>query len=215
VVVNSARSADAGRRLAADLPDAVYVQGDIGDPATAAALVAAAQQRWGRLDGLVNNAAMTVPVALADFEQLEVEHWDRVLRTNVIGTFLVTQAALPLLRASGSGWIVNVTSLGGIRQMASSLPYAASKAAVNHMTKIMARFAGPEVRVNAVAPGLIETPWTAVESFDAMRERFLEVGPLRRTGTPEDVARACLGLIASEYTTGAVLTVDGGIGLVL
>jgi ketoreductase RED2 len=215
VVVNSARSNEAGQRIAAELGDAIYVQGDIGDPATAAALVDGALERWGRLDGVVNNAAMTVPVALVDFEQLDVDHWERVLRVNVIGTFLVTRAALPALRASGHGWIVNITSVGGLRQMASSMPYAASKAAVNHMTKIMARFVGPDVRVNAVAPGLIETPWTAVPSFDAMRERFLEVAPLRRTGTADDVAAACLGVIQSPYTTGQVFTVDGGINLVL
>ena len=160
IVVNSARSAEAGQRLAADLPDAVYVQGDIGDPATAAALVAAAQQRWGRLDGLVNNAGRTIDVPLHDLDGVTAEHWDKVLRTNVIGTFLVSQAALPLLRAAQDGWIVNITSLAGVRQTGSSLPYAVSKAALNHLTAIMAKFAGNGVRINAIAPGLVATPWS-------------------------------------------------------
>ena len=92
VDVNSASSVEAGERVAAELPDAVYVQGDVGDPATGAALVAAAQQRWGRLDGLVNNAGRTVPVPMPDIDAVTVDHWDAVLRTNVIGTFLVSQA---------------------------------------------------------------------------------------------------------------------------
>src|SRR5215472_7225746 len=83
IVVNSASSAQAGQRIADELADAVYVQGDIGDPATAAALVAAAQQRWGRLDGLVNNAGVTVDVPLHELSSLTAEHWDKVLRTNV------------------------------------------------------------------------------------------------------------------------------------
>lgn len=160
IVVNSSSSAEAGRRVAADLTDALYVQGDIGDPATAAALVSAAQQRWGRLDGLVNNAGVTVDVPLPDIDAVTVEHWDKVLRTNVVGTFLVSQAALPLLRQASDGWIVNISSLAGIRQTGSSLPYAVSKAALNHLTTIMAKHAGAGVRVNAIAPGLVATPWT-------------------------------------------------------
>lgn len=102
-MVNSSTSVEAGERVAAELPDAVYVQGDIGDPATAAALVGAAEQRWGRLDGLVNNAGRTVPVPLGAIDDVSPEHWETVLRANVVGTFLVSQAALPLLRQAGDG----------------------------------------------------------------------------------------------------------------
>src|SRR6516162_9812560 len=152
IVVNSASSAEAGQRVAGELADAVYVQGDVGDPATATALVSAAEQRWGRLDGLVNNAGVTVDVPLPDIDAVRVEHWDKVLRTNVVGTFLVSQAALPLLRRAGDGWSINITSLAGIRQVGSSLPYAVSRAALGHLTAIMAKHAGSGVRVNAVAP---------------------------------------------------------------
>jgi ketoreductase RED2 len=212
IVVNSASSAEAGRRIAAELGDAIYVQGDIGDPATAAALVAAAEERWGRLDGLVNNAAVTVPVALHDFSSVTVDHWEHVLRTNVIGTFLVSQAALPLLRRADDGWIVNITSMAGIRQTGSSLPYAVSKAAVNHLSEIMAKYADG-VRVNAVAPGLVATPWTA-DWHD--RKAGVELAaPLHRVATPGDIADACLALITTRYATGATLVVDGGLGLVI
>ncbi|HEX6425547.1 MAG TPA: SDR family oxidoreductase [Acidimicrobiales bacterium] len=213
VVVNSARSAEAGERVAADLPDAVYVQGDVGDPATAAALVDAARRRWGRLDGVVNNAGVTVPVPLTDIAGVTVDHWDTVLRTNVIGTFLVSQAALPMLREAGDGWITNVTSLAGVRQTGSSLPYAVSKAALNHLTTIMAKHAGDGVRVNAVAPGLVATPWTA--DWGAIHDAVATMAPLHRVATADDIAEAVLGLVAATYATGQVLVVDGGLGLAI
>ena len=213
IVVNSATSAQAGQRLAAGLPDAVYVQGDIGDPATGAALAAAAERRWGRLDGLVNNAGVTVEVPLHDLDAVTPEHWDTVLRTNVIGTFGVSQAALPLLRQGGDGWIINITSVAGIRQTGSSLPYAVSKAALNHLTTIMAKFAGNGVRVNAVAPGLIATPWTT--TWDDRKAAVEQSAPLRRVGTPDDIADACVTLIGARYVTGTTLVADGGLGLVI
>jgi len=213
IVVNSASSAQAGQRMAAELADAVYVQGDIGDPATAAALVAAAEQRWGRLDGLVNNAGVTVDVPLDDIDAVTAGHWDKVLRINVAGTFLVSQAALPLLRRAGDGWIINITSLAGIRQTGSSLPYAVSKAAVGHLTAIMAKHAGGGVRVNAVAPGLVATPWT--EQWHDRRAGVELVAPLHRVATPEDIAEACLALITTRYATGQTFLVDGGLGLAI
>jgi ketoreductase RED2 len=213
IVVNSASSAEAGQRVAAELADAVYVQGDIGDPATAAVLVAVAEQRWGRLDGLVNNAGVTVDVPLDDIDAVTTDHWDKVLRTNVVGTFLVSQAALPLLRRAGDGWIVNITSLAGTRQTGSSLPYAVSKAALDHLTAIMAKYAGGGVRVNAVAPGLVATPWT--EQWHDRKAGVELVAPLHRVATPEDIAEACLALITTRYATGQTLLVDGGLGLVI
>jgi ketoreductase RED2 len=210
LVINSATSVDAGQAMADDLPD---VQGDIGDPATAEALMTAAEQRWGRLDGVVNNAGVTVPVPMHDVDAVRVEHWEKVLRTNVIGTFLVSQAALPLLRKAPDGWITNITSIAGIRQTGSSLPYATSKAALDHMTTIMAKHAGGQVRINAVAPGLVATPWT--EDWDALKEAVTQGAPLHRVATAEDIAAACLAFVTTTYATGQTLLVDGGLGLVL
>lgn len=213
IVVNSASSVQAGQRVVAELADAVYVQGDVGDPATAAALISAAEQRWGRLDGLVNNAGVTIDVPMPDIGAVTVEHWDTVLRTNVIGTFLVSQAALPLLRQVQDGWIINITSMAGVRQQGSSLPYAVSKAALNHLTAIMAKYAGDGIRVNAVAPGLVATPWT--QDWDDRKAGVELVAPLHRVATPDDVVDACLGLIGSRYATGQTLVVDGGLGLMI
>src|SRR5206468_4748790 len=112
---------------------------------------------------------------------ITADHWDKVLRTNVVGTFLVSQAALPLLRLAGDGWIINITSLAGIRQVGSSLPYAVSKAALGHLTAIMAKYAGGGVRVNAVAPGLVATPWT--EQWHDRKAGVELAAPLHRVAT--------------------------------
>ncbi len=213
IVVNSARSADDGERLAAELPDACYVQGDVSDPATAAALVAAASDHWGRLDGLVNNAGVTIDVPMPDIASVTVDHWQRVLGVNVIGTFLVTQAALPMLRQAPDGWIVNISSIAGARQTGSSLPYAVSKAALDHLTAILAKHAGDGVRVNGIGPGLVETPWTA--AWDQLKQGVTALAPLHRTATPEDIADACEALISARYVTGQTLLVDGGLTLML
>lgn len=213
IVLNSASSVEAGTALAAELPEAVYVQGDVGDPATSEQLVSTARERWGRIDGVVNNAGVSCDVPLHDIDGVRPEHWDRILRTNVIGTFQLSQAALPQLREAPDGWILNITSIAGIRQTGSSLPYAVSKAALDHLTTLLAKFAGGGVRVNAIAPGLIETPWT--EDWDLQKDAVRQTVPTGRVGTPEDVVDACIGIIGSRYTTGQTLLVDGGLGLMI
>jgi len=211
VVVNSARSVEAGKRVAGELPDASYVQADVADEGSARELVDATVATYGRLDVLVNNAGTTVVIPHHDLEAVTPDVWRRILDVNVIGTWQVTVAALPHLRASGAGSIVNVTSLAGVRQTGSSIPYAASKAALNHLTRLLANVVGPDVRVNAVAPGLVDTPWTA--DWDTVREVVRSSAPLQRTGQPEDIAEVVLGLVRSAYTTGQVVVVDGGLGL--
>jgi ketoreductase RED2 len=211
VVVNSATSVEAGERVAAELPDATYVQADVADEGAARGLVDAAVATYGRLDVLVNNAGTTVVIPHHDLDAATPDVWRRIFDVNVVGTWQVTVAALPHLRASGAGSVVNVTSLAGVRQTGSSIPYAASKAALNHLTRLLANVVGPEVRVNAVAPGLVDTPWTA--DWDTVREVVRSSAPLQRSGTPEDVAEVVLGLVRSAYTTGQVVVVDGGLGL--
>jgi ketoreductase RED2 len=207
VVVNSARSVDAGRALAGRLPGAHYIQGDIADEEQARALVAGAVEHFGRLDVLVNNAGTTRVIPHHDLAAATPQVWREIFDVNVVGTWQTTVAAVPHLRAAG-GCVVNISSLAGSRAGGSSLPYAASKAAVNHMTRLLAAVLGPEVRVNAVAPGLIDTPWT--KDFDAARQYISATAPLRRTGTPEEIATVVSGVIAAGYLTGEVVTVDGG-----
>lgn len=211
VVVNSSRSADAGRALADELGDAIYVQADIAQESQARALVEAAVGQWGHLDILVNNAGTTKVIPHADLDGATEEVWRRIFDVNVLGTWFVTRAAVPHLRASGAGAVVNVTSVAGVRPTGSSIPYAVSKAALNHLTALLANVLGPEIRVNAVAPGLVDTPWTA--DWDAVRLRVQETAPLGRSGQPEDVAQTCLALCLAGYVTGQVVVADGGISL--
>jgi len=211
VVVNSSSSVEAGEKVAAELPEAVYLQGNVADPAQARSLVERAVAQWGRLDVLVNNAGTTVRIAHQDLDAVTPEVWRRILEVNVQGTWQVTQAAVPALRESGAGNVVNISSLAGVRPLGSSIPYAVSKAAVNHMTVLLANVLGPQIRVNAVAPGLIDTPWT--ESWDDVREMTRAMAPLQRSGTPDDVAAVVLGLVQAPYVTGQVVVCDGGIWL--
>lgn len=206
VVVNSHSSVEAGEAVAAEI-DGVYEQGDVGDEASADALVARVVERYGQLDLLVNNAGTTVTVPHADLEGATTEVWRRILDVNVLGAWHMSTAAAPHLKAT-AGHIVNITSLAGQRPIGSSIPYAVSKAAVDHLTRLLASALGPEIRVNAIAPGFVDTPWTA--GWDEARERITSTIPLRRAGLPEDIADAVIGLHRSTYVTGQVLAVDGG-----
>jgi ketoreductase RED2 len=210
VLVNSARSVAEGEAVAASLPDALYVQGDITAEGMPERLVAAALDRWGRLDTLVNNAGTTAVIPHHDLQAASVDVWRRIFEVNVFGTWAMSVAAMPALREA-HGSIVNVASVAGVRPTGSSVPYAASKAALNHMTVLLAKVVGPEVRVNAVAPGLVDTPWT--EDWDVVREVVRQVAPLKRSGRPEDVAEVILALAQTAYVTGQVLVVDGGLSL--
>ena len=210
VLVNSARSVDEGEAVAASLPDAHYVQGDITEAGVPERLVTSALQRWGRLDALVNNAGTTAVIPHHDLQAASVDVWRRIFEVNVFGTWAVSVAAMPALREA-RGAIINVASVAGVRPTGSSIPYAASKAALNHMTALLAKVVGPEVRVNAVAPGLVDTPWTA--DWDVVREVVQQVAPLRRSGQPDDVAEVVVALARAAYVTGQVVVVDGGLSI--
>jgi ketoreductase RED2 len=211
VVINSARSVADGTAVADSLPRARYIQADVADDAACEALVAETLAEFGRLDVLVNNAGTTEVIPHEDLAAATDEIWQRILTVNVLGTWHMTRASVPALRATGAGVVINVSSVAGLRPTGSSIPYAVSKAGINHLTLLLAKALGPQIRVNAVAPGLIDTPWTA--DWDAARERVRAQAPLGRTGVPEDVAEAVLGLVLARFVTGQVLAVDGGLAL--
>lgn len=210
VVINSATSVEAGERLAAELAGASYVQADIANPADAQRLIDTTLERHQRLDVLVNNAGTTESIPHADLDAVATEHWQRILGVNVIGTWQVSVVAVKAM--GGSGHIINISSTAGSRPVGSSIPYAVSKAAVNHMTRLLANTLGPAIRVNAVAPGLIATPWT--KDFTDTADLVTARAPLRRVGQPDDVAFAVLGLVNAPYITGEVIHVDGGANLI-
>ncbi|HLM64136.1 MAG TPA: SDR family oxidoreductase [Acidimicrobiales bacterium] len=211
VVVNSSSSVEAGKAVAASLTDGAYVQADIADADACVRLVAATVERFGRLDVLVNNAGVTEVIPHDDLDAATDEVFRRIFEVNVFGTFRLTRLAMPHLRADGGGAVVNVSSVAGVRPTGSSIPYAASKAALNHLTALVAKVSGPDVRVNAVAPGLVRTPWTA--GWGPIHEAVKTAAPLARSAEPEDIAATVLDLAAAPYVTGQVLMADGGIGL--
>ena len=211
VVVNSASSVEAGESVAASLPSASYVQADVSDLDAATRLIDTTIDRHGQLDVLVNNAGTTKVIAHHDLDAVTDEIFRRIIDVNLFGTWQLTKLAMPHLKATGDGAIVNVTSVAGVRATGSSVPYAVSKAALNHLTVLLANVCGPEVRINAVAPGLVRTPWT--EDWGPLHDAMSTRAPLGRSATPEDIAEVIVDVAASRYTTGQVLVVDGGISI--
>ncbi|WP_116997635.1 SDR family NAD(P)-dependent oxidoreductase [Desertimonas flava] len=213
VVVNSVQSVEAGTALAAELgPESIYVQADIADRESARGLIDEVVERCGRLDVLVNNAGWTTAIRHDDLDGLTDEIFERTIRTNVTGTWTVTKAAIPHLRKGTDPSVTTITSVAGLRPIGSSVAYAMSKAALNHMTKLLAKSYGP-IRFNAVAPGFVDTPWT--ESWTAQRAAVEAASPLGRSSVPEDQAHAVLACVTNTYMSGAILTIDGALTQVL
>lgn len=186
----------------------VLCKADVGSEEQVREMVAATEAAFDRLDVLVNNAGTTHFVPHADLDALTDAVWDDIFRVNVKGAFYCVRAALPLLKAA-KGNVVNVTSVAGLTGQGSSIPYCASKAALNCVTQSLARAFGPDVRVNAVAPGPILTRWLA--GREAHVAKFLEQAPLGRAADPDDIADAVVYLATgTTLTTGQVLVVDGG-----
>lgn len=213
VVVNSSSSVEAGEALAASLPgESLYVRADVSDPDQNRELLDRTVERFGHLDLLVNNAGWTSLVAHHDLDALTDEVFRRTFEVNVFGTWDLTKMAIPLLRDADDGHVVSITSVAGVRPVGSSIAYSMSKAALNQMTRLLAKSHGP-VRFNAVAPGLVETPWT--EDWTAQHEGVRAMAPLHRSATPDDCAEAVLALVRNRYVTGQVLVVDGGLTQVM
>lgn len=179
----------------------VAIQADVSKSAEVRSMFQRIEDEFGRLNILVNNAAIFFS---ADFESITEEQWDRILDINLKGTFLCSQAAVPLLRKGGGGNIVNLSSLGGFLAWPNYAHYCTSKAGVVMLTRCMARALAPEIRVNSVAPGTIQFEGEAPD------QAFIKRAPLQRTGTGEDIAGAVAYLIGAQFVTGQVIAVDGG-----
>lgn len=174
------------------------------------ALTAVIEQTFGRLDILVNCAGTTRFVPHADLDALDDALIDQILAVNVRGVIAVTRATLPLLRASGAGLVVNISSIAAQTAMGSNIAYCASKAAVDNLTKSLARALAPVVRVVSVSPGLVDTAFVAGLDPE-WRDKQAGLTPLGRLGRPEEVAEAVLAAAAYlTFTTGAIIPVDGG-----
>jgi 3-oxoacyl-[acyl-carrier protein] reductase len=217
VVINYSRSESAARETAKLAEDngakTVLFRADVSDDSLVRKMLTAVEQEFGRLDALVNNAGTTTEVKPQDFDSLTAEEWDRVFAVNVRGVFQVTRAAVPMLKKAG-GSVVNTASIVGLRPGPQPLPYAASKAAVVSLTKLLALNLGPEIRVNAVAPGWMEGDWMArmlKDKYEDLMARRAKNTPLRRCVTAEGVAEVIVNLITSNrLVNGEVIVVDGG-----
>jgi 3-oxoacyl-[acyl-carrier protein] reductase len=218
VVINYSKSEDAVKITARDAAAAgaktLLYRCDVSDDAGVRAMLAATEKEFGRLDVLINNAGTTVDVEPKNLDEMTVEGWNRVFAVNVLGLFLVTRAAVELLKKSPNGCIVNTCSIAGLRPGAQPLPYAASKAAVANLTKTLANALGPQIRVNAVAPGWIEGEWmkrTLAQNYEGLMTRRAKYTPLKRCCTEEDVADSMMSLILhNRFVTGEIVIVDGG-----
>jgi 3-oxoacyl-[acyl-carrier protein] reductase len=187
----------------------VTFQADVADEARVKAMVAFAEQSFGRVDILVNNAGYTQFIPHHQLDRLSDDLWDRIFRVNVLGAFYAIRAVAPLMKQQGEGCIINIASIAGITGGGSSVPYAASKGALITLTKSMANALAPEIRVNAIAPGLIYTRWTA--PYPERNEQIRQNTMLQRLGTPEDIANAAHYLACGgQWVTGQVLVIDGG-----
>ena len=186
---------------------------DVSDEAGVRAMLQQVESGFGRLDVLVNNAGTTASWKPKDLESLSLADWDRVFAVNVRGLFQVTRAAVPLLKKS-KGCIVNTASIVGLRPGPQPLPYAASKAAVVNMTKTLAWNLGPEIRVNAVAPGWMEGDWMKrmlKDKYDELMGKRAKATPLKRVVTADDVAETIMGLVeGNRFVTGEIIVIDGG-----
>jgi len=217
IAVNYSRSEAAAQETAKLVREkagkALVLRCDVSDDSSVRKMLTAVEQEFGRLDALVNNAGTTTSVPPQDFDALTPEEWDRVFAVNVRGVFQVTRAAVPMLRES-RGSVVNTASIAGLRPGPQPLPYAASKAAVVNLTQLLALNLGPEIRVNAVAPGWMVGDWMErmlKERYDDLMARRAKNTPLRRVVTPEEVAEVIVNLITSNrMVNGEVVVIDGG-----
>ncbi len=219
VAVNYSRSADAAEATADEARslgvDAVAVQGDVASDEDCRRVVAQTVEAFGRLDVLINSAGTTVFVDHSDLHGVSAEDFQQLYAVNAIGPFQMMRAAEPHLRADGGGEVVSVSSVSGVAGVGSSIPYCASKAALNNMTVTMARVLAPEVRVNAVAPGFVTGRWwvegQGQDTHDLVQGVLESSTPLQAVCTPEDVAASIMGIISgADLTTAQVVVIDGG-----
>ena len=212
VAVNYSRSEKEAMATAQEIRalgvSGLAIKTDVSQDAQVRGMVAKVMEECGRLDILVNSAGTTTFVEAPDLEGLTEEIWDSNLAVNLKGTFFCCRAAVPAMRSHDGGSIINISSIAGTTGIGSSMAYCASKAGVICLTKSLARTLAPEIRVNTIAPGYVDTRWTA--DWPEFRQMYEEGTPLKRVAVPEDVAEAALFLVHSDFVTGQVITVDGG-----
>lgn len=208
VMLNSVHSKEKGEQLTNEIPNTSYTQASIAIEDDCKRIVQNTLDQWGKLDILINNAGISKRIPHIDLNLNTDDVFQEMWQTNFMGTWYLSRLAMPYLQNSNPGHIINISSIAGTRATGSSIPYGVSKAAVNHLTKLLANSFSDQVRINAVAPGLVITPRT--ENWDDSIEYFTEKTATRRAGQPEDIAKVTLGILSSDYISGQIIEVDGG-----
>jgi len=218
VLVNYSKSRDDAEQTAAEVRalgvKGLAIQADVSDDAACRRLADTAVAEFGRLDILVNNAGTTEFIPHHELDRLTPETWSRIFGVNLIGPFQCARAVRAAMDASGGGSIVMTSSIAGTNGVGSSIPYCASKAALNNLTLTLARALAPSIRVNAVAPGFIRGRWLKEgygDNYEMLEQLASARSVLKKVCDPEDVATAILGFIANDLVTGQTLIVDGGL----
>jgi NAD(P)-dependent dehydrogenase (short-subunit alcohol dehydrogenase family) len=220
VVVNFSRNPEPAEAVAEECralgADVLVVKANVAEDADSRALAKAVEEKWGRADALINNAGTTKFVAAKDLEGLSADDFHNIYSVNVIGAYQMIRAFVPLMRKNPGAGIVNISSVASVMGAGSSVAYMASKGALNAMTFGLARALAPEIRVNAVGPGMVETPWLqngfGAEKYEARRQSYMAFTPLAATIQPEDVADACYWLCSgARKTTGEFILIDSGL----
>jgi NAD(P)-dependent dehydrogenase (short-subunit alcohol dehydrogenase family) len=197
----------------------IVIRGNVALDADCRKLAQAARDAFGRIDILVNNAGTTKFAGHRDLDALSAEDFANIYAVNVIGAFQMIRACVEDLRAHQDGAVVNVSSIAGIEGVGSSVAYAASKGALNTMTLSLARALGPNIRVNAVCPGLVATPWFTErfgeEAFGKVKENYKKTAILARVADSDEIAKSVVFLATSDSynITGETLLTDGGLRL--
>ena len=222
VLVNYSRSENDARRVVDECiaagGDAVPAKGDVSKDADCNAIAKVALDKWGQIDTLINNAGITKFAHASDLDALNAEDFQHLYAVNVIGPYQMTRACVPAMKQRGNAAIVNVSSISGVRGIGSSTAYIASKGALNAMTLSLARALAPEIRVNALCPGMVDTRWHSSrfsdQDYAKFKANYEKIVPLEKAASPDDVAEVAVWLLeGAAQITGETLLVDGGLHL--
>ena len=218
VLINYSRNSEPAERVCSEVKalgvSSITFRANVAEDADCRAMVAAAESAFGRLDILVNNAGTTRFIPANDLDAVTVEDWESIMAVNLRGPFQCARAARKALEAHGDGCIVNVSSMAGLRAIGSSIPYCASKGALNNLTLSLARILAPKIRVNAVCPGFITGEWLKEglgTSYEAIKKHWEGRAALGKVCAPDDVASVVVALIEGfGMVTGQLIPIDGG-----
>lgn len=215
IAFHSKSSVEIGKNLAKSHSGSSYTQADLADPSQVCRLIVEVLSHHGRLDVLVNNAGITSVIPHSSLKEASADIWRSLYEVNVIAPWTLIAEAETALRESScekySSCIINISSHAGIRPKGASIPYAVSKASLNHITKLLALTLAPSIRVNGIAPGLVDTPMS--QNWTEARKLWQEKSPMGRGAKPEEIAQVASMLVANTYLTGEIVLADGGLNL--